>query len=121
MTECCRTACGGPHTKQAARLRRTEHRSEEMLKAVSDPNQSTDKRKKSQDHQRRQHHHGTLMRSAVFVSVVSVSAVAMRIYFGSAIVAKERHIQQAEHVEGRNERGDDADCPVDRVRLIGLP
>src|SRR5258708_33255210 len=50
-----------------------------------------------------------------------MSVVSVRIYFRSAVVAKESHVQQAEHVEGCNERGDDAECPVDRDRLIGLP
>src|SRR5580704_6138 len=50
-----------------------------------------------------------------------VSVGAVRVLFGSTVIAEERHVPQTEHVEGYNERGHYADCPVHPTGLVSLP
>src|SRR5436305_5113518 len=91
-----------------------EDRLEEMLETVSIANQSTYERQQRENHQRNQHYHGTLMRLAVAMSIMTmriVGSVPMSIDVSAVIVAEEGHEQQAEHIERCNERGDDAAQP----------
>ena len=93
----------------------TEYRLKEMLEAVADADQPADHREQSKNHQRHQHHHRALMRFAV---AVTVGAVAMLIDLRAVIVTPKSHEEQAEHVERRNERGDDADQPEDPTPMF---
>src|ERR1035438_5076960 len=64
------------------------------------------------------------MRRAVpmTVIIVTMSAMAVRLLrSGTAILASEGHVHQPEHIEGGDERGNNAKQPIHPVRFEGSP
>src|ERR1700693_3661639 len=99
----------------------SEDRCEKMFKMVVPTYESAEERKHRQDHQRHQHHHRTLARLAVSMGIVSVGGMPMRVHLRCPVIAEERHVQQAEHVERCNKGGNHTDCPVHEAGLVSLP
>ena len=116
-----------------------KHRRKELIEVVvaahgaGNANPSADDREDGQNHQRQQHDFGTFMNAAVAVAVSSRSrrrrivmgrfippevrsmscmlGMAVDFFRRAAVLAEERHEPQAEHVEGGQECGEDADQP----------
>src|ERR1700730_13214101 len=108
-------------TSSLDRLPRAEDWCKEVFEMVAPSHQTAHEREHRQDYQRHQHDYWTLVRSAMPVGPVAVRAMPVRVNLCSAVVSEKRHVQQAEHVERCDERGNHADSPIDRASLIRLP
>src|ERR1035438_760977 len=90
-----------------------EDRRQETIKVVgttkdrgnTDP--PADERKHGQNHERNNHDHRALMRSAVAAVRIMAIVTVMRVFcLRAAVLAEKGHEPEAEHIERRHGRGD---------------
>src|SRR5246127_3988418 len=90
-----------------------------MLKPAADSHPPADHGKNGENHQRNQHDHGALMRIAVpAVSMTMSRSMALFRRFAAAVIAKESHEPEPEHIERSDEGGRHSDKPVRWICLV---
>ena len=93
-----------------------------MFKAISEADETSDHRQHSKDHERSEHHPGTLVRLSVAMGIaMAVTTLAVRVGHRATVVAGKRHVHQPEHIEGGNESGHDANQPIHRAGAKRFP